>query len=373
MADIFDYILWRGDLDFTRSPLNPVDYIIFSQISYLPFDGIVPGPDEKEGVSLCLALKMLTEKTEESKSGSGPLLSFKEEPRFISALCSSVRFRNCHLFGYVNQIDARQEIQFSALCIYTGDDSCSVVFRGTDTSFIGWKEDFNMTFKEEIPSQKEAVKYLEKTAPLVKGRLRLGGHSKGGNLAVYAASFCSKNIQMRITDIYCNDAPGFHEKVITSGGFCAVKDRIHSYIPQSSIVGMLLERGSAYTVIKSSQTGLMQHSLFSWEVTHNDMAHAGEISLSSRFVDKTIREWVASLNNDQRERFVDAVYAIISTSEVKSIYELERSWAVSLGRIIKSIGNIDDSTRKLVIKTITELLRSASRNLDTLFIKKNDK
>ena len=369
MADLFDYILWRGDLDFTQSPLNPVDFVIFSQLSYLPFDGIVPSPDEKQGISLHLALKTLAEKLENSKPEEQPVLSFKEDPAFIKALCASNRFRDCQLLRYVNKIDNDREVQFSALCIYTGDGYCSVVYRGTDTSFIGWKEDFTMTFKEVIPSQLEAKKYLEKTAQFVNGPLRIGGHSKGGNLAVYAASFCEKNIQPRLTDIFSYDAPGFHGKVIESEGFNAVKDRIRSYIPESSVVGMLLERGCDYTVIKSSEAGLMQHSLYTWEMTHNDFIKADKITLTSRFVDKTIRDWIDSLDNEQRERFVNAVYTILVSSEVKSIQELEQSWAISIGRIIKSIGNINDSTRKLMMKTITELFRSAGRNLDTLFNK----
>lgn len=372
MANLFDYITWRGDLDFTQSELNPVDYVIFSQLSYLPFDGIVPAPGEKEGITLNLALKTLSEKLEKSSSDSKPQLTFKEDPELIKALASSKRFGNCHLLGFINRIDVDREYQFSALCIYPGDGSCSIVYRGTDASFVGWKEDFNMAFREIIPSQLEAVKYLETMAPLVKGDLRIGGHSKGGNLAVFAASFCNKKIQNRIIDIYSNDAPGFYEKIITSDEFAAIKNRIHSYIPQASVVGMLLERGSDYIVIKSSEIGLMQHSLYTWQVTHNDMVYADKVAISSRFVDKTIRHWVESLDKDQRERFIDAVYTILSSSEVKSVHELERSWLLSMGRIIKSIGNIDDPTRKLMMKTVSELFRSVGKNLDTLFKKEDE-
>jgi hypothetical protein len=367
MPDLFDYLSWRGDLDFTQSPVNPVDFVIFSQLSYLPFEDIVPGPDDNEGINFHLALKSLSEKVQKKTLYRKYSLSFKEDPAFISALISSNRFKNCHIFGYVNQIDDEREIQFSALCISTGNNSYSVVFRGTDASFVGWKEDFNMAFRETIPSQKEAVKYFEKIASLVNGELRIGGHSKGGNLAVYAAAFCKKKIQERICDIYCFDSPGFFRKILESEGFSAVKNRIHSYIPQFSVVGMLLERESSYTVIKSSETGLMQHSLFSWEVTHNDLIHGGEVTQGSRFIGKTLREWIDGLDNEQREKFIDALYAILYTSEIKSIHDLESSWFASAGKLIKSIGNIDEPTRKLVWNTFSELFRSAGRNIDTLW------
>jgi len=294
---------------------------------------------------------------------------FKEDPQLIRDLSSSKRFGNCQLFGFVNHVNEDSEIQFSALCIDIGDGSSFVAFRGTDTSLVGWKEDFNMSFKETIPSQLEAVNYLEKMAAMINGPLRLGGHSKGGNLAIYAASYCEKKIKHRITDIYSNDAPGFHGKVISSAGYAEIKSRIHFYIPQSSIIGMFLEHGTEYKVIKSSETGLMQHSLYTWEVTHNDLIYADEVTSSSLFVDKTVRDWLSALDNDQRERFIDAVYQILNNSDVKSLGDLESSWLVSVGRIIKSIGNTDEATRKLILKTISELFFSAGRNIDTLFNK----
>ncbi|MDR1837374.1 MAG: DUF2974 domain-containing protein [Treponema sp.] len=369
MADLFDYIKWRGDLDFTQSPFNTVDFLIFSQISYLPLDGIVPHPSEKNGISIDLALNTLKEKLQ--NGNKRPILIFRDDTDFINALVSSNRFRNCQLLGYVNQIDTELECQFSALCIHTGR-SCVAVYRGTDYSFVAWKEDLNMGFMEIIPSQTEAVKYLEKMAALVKCPLYIAGHSKGGNLAIYAASFCSKKIQRRIRDIYSYDAPGFYERVIYSKGFSSIREKIHSFIPQSSVVGMLLERGSNYTVVKSSQTGLMQHSLFSWEVTHNDLVNLEKITPGSRFVDKTLREWLSGLDNERREQFIEAMYTILSASEAKSLNELEISWVTSVGKIIKSIGNIDDSTRKLIGKTFIELLRCAGRNIDTLFKPKDD-
>ena len=356
-------------MDFVKSPLNPVDYLIFSQLSYLPFDGIVPSPDEKTGISLQLALEILLEKLHTTEVGFGPVLGFKEDPDFINALISSSRFNNCQLLGYINQVDTEKEIQFSALCIHTGHGDSIISYRGTDSSFVGWKEDFNMAFKEVIPAQQEAVIYLEKMALRVKGKLQTCGHSKGGNLAVYAASFCGKRIQRRLTGVYSYDAPGFHESIIKSEKFAKIKDRIRSYIPQVSIIGMMLERGCGYNVVKSTQTGLMQHFLFSWEVTHNDMVRAERIDLKSRYVDKTIREWIGNLDNNKREQFIEGVYKILRSSEVKSVHEMESSWLLSLGRIIKSIGNIDESTRVQTLKTMGDLFRSARNNINTLFNK----
>ncbi|MCL2804698.1 MAG: DUF2974 domain-containing protein [Treponema sp.] len=365
MANLFDYLNWRGDLDFKASPLNPVDNIIFSQLSYLTLDGIVPGFEDKEGISIELAMKIFNEKLIGS-DGMKLTSIFKDDPKLIYVLGNSKRFGNCHLFGFVNHVDTNREIQFSALGVHTNDGGCFIAFRGTDSSIIGWKENFNMSFKEIIPSQIEAVAYLEKIASMIKGPLRIGGHSKGGNPAIYAASHCSKKIQKRITVIYSNDSPGFHDKVISSAGFAAIKDRIRSYVPQASVIGMVLKQGYDNTVIRSSQSGLLQHDLYSWDVTYNDLIHLNKSTIGSRFINKTLREWMENLDTERSEQFIEAMYHIFSSADFKSIYELEVSWFATASRIIKSLSHIDLPTRRLIRKILIELFRSAGRNIDTL-------
>ena len=366
MANLFDYISWRGDLDFNVAPFNPVDNIIFSQLSYLTLDDIVPSPEQHEGISIALAVRIYNEKIN-SPQGLKLTSIFDQDPDLIRALGASRRFGNCQLFGYANHFDAVQELQFSALCVYTSDGYCFVTFRGTDSSLIGWKEDFNMCFKEVIPSQLEAVKYLEKMAPYIDGHLRIGGHSKGGNLAIYAASQCNKKIQKRITAVFSNDAPGFHEKIISSPGYAAIKDRINSYVPQSSIIGMFMDNGSNYTVIKSKESGLMQHCLYSWEVTHNDLVFAKKSTLSSRFINETIREWINNHDAAKREKFIDTLYHAMNTAEIQSFIDFEKNWFSSVRRLFRSFKNFDEPTRKFVRRTIVELFRSAKRNIKTLF------
>jgi hypothetical protein len=365
MANILDYITWRGDLSFAQSPFNPVDNIIFSQLSYLPLDGIAPGPDEHGHITVSRAAEIFGEKLR-NDPGIEQAIIFKEDPALLRALGSSQRFGDCRLYGCVNLIDTEREIQFAAICADTDDNSSIIVYRGTDLTLIGWKEDFNMSFSEVVPAQIEAVHYLEKMAQKTKGPLRVCGHSKGGNLAIYAASQCSSKIQRRITDIYSNDAPGFHEKIVASAGFAEIRDRIHSFIPQESVVGMLLEHGNNHHIIKSSQAGLRQHELHSWEVTYNDMVRLDSVTQGSLFVTKTIREWIGALDNVHREQFFEALYTVLSASQAKSIPELGSLWFRNAGLILKSLSNIDDTTRAVIRKTLAALISSARRNIDTL-------
>jgi hypothetical protein len=368
MACLFDYIRWRGDLDFNVSPFNPVDGIIFSQLAYLTLDGIVPGPEEEEGISIALAVRVYNEKS--SQPGFKLSSIFKEDHELIRELGASRRFGNCQLFGYVNHVDTDREIQFSAVCIYTSDDHCFVAYRGTDSSIVGWKEDFNMCFKDVIPSQLEAVDYLEKMAPQINGPMRVGGHSKGGNLAIYAASNCSGKIQKRITKIYSNDSPGFNKKFIYSDGFNEIKDKISFYVPQSSIIGMFMEHGTDYTVIKSNESGLMQHNLYSWDVSYNDLIRVDKVTVGSKFINDTLRQWIENLGNDERQDFIDAIYHILNVADIKSISELDTSWFTLAGRVFKSLNTVEESKRKLIRQTLKELVRSAGQNIETLLKQK---
>ena len=365
MANILDYLKWRGDLDFSTVPLNPVDNVIFCQLSYLTLDGIVPCPEDTEGITINHMVEIYNENLKR-KGGFISSSLFKQDPEFIKALGSSKRFGKCLLFGYVNQIETVHEKQFSAISILINKENYFIAFRGTDSSIIGWKEDLNMSFQEIIPSQTESVKYLETIAGITKGSLYIGGHSKGGNLAIYAASFCSKQIKKRIKNIYNNDGPGFHEKIIKSEGFNEIKNRINCFVPQSSIVGMFLEHGSDYTVIKSSQSGIMQHDLYSWDVMYDNLIYIDKITISSQYVNRTIREWLGSLDNKHRRQFIDAVYQILNTTGAQTIYDIELSWIRSAYRILKSYRHIDQQTKKLIRKTIYELFRCAGTNFGSL-------
>jgi hypothetical protein len=366
MANVFDYIRWRGDLSFHQSPFNPVDNIILTHLSYLPFDGIVPSPDEKNTISLYKAAEMIAAVLKRNPQSYDDVLVNKEDPSLLAALGSCERYRHLKLSGYVNQIDLLEEKQFSALTIMTGDRSSLIAYRGTDNTLVGWKEDFNMSFSTPVPAQLEAVAYLEKMAGRLRGKLRLGGHSKGGNLAVYAAAFCNKKVQCRIAAIYSNDAPGFSREVIAGSGYRAVKKRIHAFIPQSSIIGLLFEHDDDYTVVKSTQTGIMQHDVYSWEVNHNDVIRLDTVTQGSHFIDRTLKEWIGGMDREQRQRFTEALYDILSSTEAKSLPKLGARWFKNATSMIQTYKGIDDSTRDLISQTIFALFKSAKNNIHTL-------
>jgi hypothetical protein len=363
MAGIFDYIAWRGDLNFRAAPFNAVDNIILTHVSYFPFDRIVPGPEEKRSVSIAEAAKKIANILKKRPEAFAEDLVYGDDPALMAALGSSGRYGNLELCGYVNQIDLETEKQFSALSILGCGGMSLISYRGTDNTIVGWKEDFNMCFSPVVPAQREAVSYLENMASQIRGPLCLGGHSKGGNLAVYAAAFCQKKIQRRIRAVYNNDGPGFNQTVLESPGYGEIRDRIQSFVPQSSVVGMLFEHPENYTVVKSNQTGLMQHDVFSWEAGRDDVVRIQKVNPEDDFVNRTLREWINGMDGEKRRRFVDALYEILMSAGTNSLPKLGNDWLRSASLMIRTYHGIDGETKKLITKIIAAFFKAARNNI----------
>lgn len=365
MANMLDYLVWRGDITIHQAGINDIDCFIMSQISYMNFDGVVgdsPAASFGEAeITIKEAAKRLFKLREQASEGL--LISENNDTMLLKGLALSRRFCNMKLAAYVNKCDEEEEKQFSAICIFPGDNTAYISFRGTDDTLVGWKEDLNMSFQSPVPSQIEALEYLKTVAKEFDGKIRLGGHSKGGNLAVYAASFCDLDLQKRIRSVYCFDGPGFINKVLNDSNFGKVEARIHAFVPQSSVVGMLLGHSVKYTVVESVQTGLYQHDPYSWKVIRNNFICLESISPESRFMDATLEEWIYSMNSEQRREFVEAVYFIIQQTEAKTLLELSVNGLKNAKLIIKTMRNMEPATKKMLQKTFSELMKIAGRNL----------
>ena len=294
MANIFDYIEWR-DLELTKVEFNEIDNLILSRLSYFPFDGLI---EEGEKITIKEAYERY------KKLGTTGRILQKEDIDLFPILANSVRFGTMKLANYINKIDPIQEKQFSAITVYMPDNTIYVAYRGTDNTIVGWKEDFNMSFSEFVPSQKDAVEYLDNVAKKCKNKIRVGGHSKGGNLAVYAAAFCNPKIQKRIINVYNNDGPGFCDKVVNSKEYNNIIRLVHTYIPQTSIIGRLLDHEETTTILRSTQSGIMQHDLYTWQVLGGKFVE-DKLTNSSEFIDKTITKWLTEVSAEQRSQFFE--------------------------------------------------------------------
>lgn len=356
MANVCDYVKWRGDLKLEQSEFNEIDNLILSRFSYFPFDNIIK---ENEVVTI----KELAERFKKQDISKLPIL-WKDDVDLFPLMGESKRFGEMLATKYVNKIDVEQEKQFSAITVLMPDDSIFVSYRGTDNTIVGWKEDFNMSFKSHIASQISAKQYLEMIAEEYPDKkIRIGGHSKGGNIAVYAATFVEQKIKDRIINVYNNDGPGFCDDVIETPEYQDMINKVHTYIPQSSVIGRLMNHKEKYTVVESIQKGIMQHDLYSWQVIGREFVTLEEVTNGSEFVDKTIKNWLENVEPEKREQVIDVVFDILNTTDAQTMKELRTNWFSSAKTMMDSYKNVDNETKDMIWKAVGELLKSAKNNI----------
>ncbi len=356
MANVCDYVRWRGDLTLEQSEFNEIDNLILARFSYFPFDKII---EENEIVTI----KELSKRFSEQDVTKLPIL-WKDDVELFPLMGDSKRFGGMLATKYINKIDAEQEKQFSAITVLMPNDTIYVSYRGTDNTIVGWKEDFNMSFKSHIASQISAKQYLEEIAKeYPSSKIIIGGHSKGGNIAVYAATFASKEVKDRIINVYNNDGPGFCEDVIETAEYQEILPRVHTYIPQSSIIGRLMNHKEKYTIVESVQKGIMQHDLYSWQVLGKEFVTLKKLTNESELIDKTIKEWLENVEPEKREQVIDAVFEILNTTEAQTMKELKANWFANAKTILGTYKNIDSDTKEMVWQTVNELLKVAKNNI----------
>jgi hypothetical protein len=319
MADLFDYMDWRGDLDFQSSPANEADHYIISKIGCPDLTGFIPG-DEHEA-----ALPEVVEAFRAHAENGGISREVATSQRVLDSffrLPSVPRFRSLMLSGYrrINDLDNTE--QFSALTVRIPDGTRFITFRGTDDNIFAWKENFRMTIVDTIPAQEDALRYLRWAMDAFDGSFIVCGHSKGGNLAVYAASMLPQELQDRIISVYSFDGPGFQDAFLEQEGYLRLLPKVHSLIPQNSIVGLLLSTGKAPELVTSNCFGAKAHDGFTWEVLGTRFVRSEALSPSSAMFQKAIRETLSGMSREEREAFIEDFFQIMTSTGAFTLTDL---------------------------------------------------
>jgi len=324
-----DYVRERGDLSFEAAPINELDMFLLSQIVMVDFSGIVSeGSDE---ISLEEAAERYFETHDKSVSNLGALQSSQSLPAF-DAMMRSDRFKDIMLCHHVNYVCQENEEQFSATTFRLAPDLYAIAYRGTDDYLIGWKEDCHMAFYDEVPAQRDALMYLEKVAADMPGKILIAGHSKGGNLAVYAPSYSDRQVQDRIVQIFNYDGPGFSREFLTEfDGYTAIKDRITTFVSQHSIIGLLMDIAGNLVYTKSDVEGPYAHDGFNWEVERDHFVRSDGLSKFSRTFDEVFEGVLGKLTEEEKQRFVDEVFGILFDTGAYTVSDIkELNWRTIL-------------------------------------------
>lgn len=388
MGNMFTYLNWRGDLSFKQDSFNEVDNLIFAQLVYVRFEELV-GIDWGSGITIeeatrkfiklkkIVKAKVLDNKEKDCKEDKPEGIEIPNEISLIERsmkllyqMAKTTRYKDLLLTDFKATFDEALVEQFAAITIHIDRKQLVISFRGTDDSLLGWKEDFNMLFMEHVPAQVSAANYTMETFLFYRKQMILTGHSKGGNLAIYAGAFGISKFGKKLKAVYNNDGPGFSKKMINTTSYQKLLPQVITIVPESSIVGMFLEHQEDYFIVQSKQTGRMQHDATSWEILGNQFIHLADTSKVSKKWDTTISSWLEAMSKEQLKVAVDALFTVLMATEAETRTGLSKEFVKKIPTMFKAMKELDADMRENLTKTVIAFWKESNKTIRTT--KKNE-
>lgn len=361
MDSIIDYVKKNGEYSILEMPFNEVDSLCLAQFSYLKIN--------KSYEELLRQGEMVTPEKIATSDYTDELFSDerfrKNNIELFDAMASSKRFGNMKIFEYVDISDPQWELQFSAMTFILDNTVTYVAFRGTDEYLYSWKEDFNMAYMTPIPAQIKAVQYLNYVGNAISGNIIVGGHSKGGNLAVYASMNAVESVRNRITDIYSHDGPGFQPEVLESEAFQKISDRIKKLVPRSSIVGLCLQDQENYEVVVCKYFGILQHDSYNWIVDGCRFVRGTNVHKMNEVRIRTINSWILDMDYEKRQDFVQMLFEILSGCGTDNLNDFKGEFLIRTKGMLNSYNALDDKEKEMlqgVLKDLTIKVNETARD-----------
>lgn len=353
MANITDYIRWRGDLDFDAAPFNEVDGLVLCLISYYKMTGVMEESDRKP----------LRQVVQELKEGPGFSLQIVsgtgEEDRYLDALLAAAdsrRFGDLMLSDYVDHFDESISKQFSAVTIELPGNRKFLAYRGTDDSIAGWKEDFMLSFTR-IPAQEEALTYAERVMRESQSVFLIGGHSKGANLAIYAAAELPDDLQEKVQHVYMYDGPGICDTVMDTSMLGKIREKTTKIQPEYCLIGTLFEEEYPDSrIVASDEEGLNQHALISWQVAYGDFQYVKEHAPESLWLAEAMNIWVEEIPNEGRKKFIDDLFGSLGSGGATTMKEISDGGFAQIQSILMSMYGADAVSKEIARKLPMNML-----------------
>lgn len=350
MKNMLDYIKEFGHVSFEERAFSEIDALVLTELEYLPLEKVVPSDENGENF---VTVKEIAEYMQEHKQelfDENPMMITEERHEVSQVIVDAPRFQSLKFFGVVSVWDKDTTKQFAAVTVEVEPSVRLVVFRGTDETLIGWKEDFLMTYSPLVAAQTDAKEYLAKQASLWGGDLMISGHSKGGNLAIYAAATQEEDVQLRIVDIFCFDSPGLYRSVLETKGYQNIVPLAMRYIPQDSLVGLMLESEVPYVIVKSNATGAMQHSAMTWEIEDGQFIKMEKLTKNSQLNDQTFKKWTESVSDEELELFWNVFFELLFNAGIDTVNDLYGQFMHYVQEFLKAAGEMDEEKRELLTR-----------------------
>ena len=350
MKNMLDYIKEFGHVSFEERAFSEIDALVLTELEYLPLEKVVPSDENGENF---VTVKEIAEYMQEHKQelfDENPMMITQERHEVSQVIADAPRFQSLKFFGVVSEWDKDTTKQFAAVTVEVEPSVRLVVFRGTDETLIGWKEDFLMTYSPLVAAQTDAKEYLAKQASLWDGDLMISGHSKGGNLAIYAAATQAEDVQLLIVDIFCFDSPGLYRSVLETKGYQNIVPLAMRYIPQDSLVGLMLESEVPYVIVKSNASGAMQHSAMTWEIEDGQFIKMEKLTKNSQLNDQTLKKWTESVSDEEFELFWNVFFELLFSVGIDTVNDLYGQFMHYVQEFLKAAGNMDEEKRELLTR-----------------------
>ena len=343
MYTIMDYLDWRGDIPFEAVACNEVDSLIFSELVYTEMDRIF-----REGMSI----RELCEAYEDACISQDDFM-FDPYP-LLKKAAATARFGPVKLRGFINRINDRKRMQFAAVTFVTGSDSIYVAYRGTDSTLTGWREDLNMSLGKATPGQVTAAMYIEDAAEYAEN-VYVGGHSKGGNFAVYAAAFCTEETNRHIRHVWSHDGPGFPDDSAQDPEFLRIAGRTTHFIPEASLVGILMRTPGERIIVRSNALSYLQHNPYSWGLLGARFDLADELSGFAGYAETVLDSWLGGLSVKQRRMFIDTVFNALEGTGAATVQDIQQNPVKILASFREEMHKADPQMQEAVSDILKQL------------------
>ncbi len=359
MGNMESYLDWRGDITFDVDPFNIVDAVILCQLIYTDFEGFVPPMGSGESVSIEEVCERYFNAYTDEEIISRKIYT-RMSPFLMRRMVKSKRYAGLRLSNYVDEVDLDSDIQLSAVTYHLSDGSLFIGYRGTDSTLAGWKEDLMLSYQVGTNGQLASaiyLNYIRKMFPDVP-ILRVGGHSKGGNFAVYAACCCNEEAGARIRKVYNLDGPGFSKEFVERPEYTRLIPKTESVSPEVALVGCLFESKLKTYYVESTEKFLLQHDMFSWQVLANHMVVTENRAPISYKVEYMVDEWLLTLDEDTKASVIDTAFDILSEAESDTFPELTDDLFGNVGKIWSAAMNLPKDKQKEGLSTIVKMLKA---------------
>ena len=359
---LLDYIVWRGDLTFDQIPFNELDSAILAMFAYIDFGDLEISQPQKS-ITLREASNRFFAAESRYDATDNFLLIMQHCLYMFEQAAKTNRFGSIELHDYINSVDTKTQTQFGAITFSLDKNNHYVAFRGTDNTIVGWKEDLNLAVQQEVPAQKRATSYLSDIASKYSGKLIVGGHSKGGNLALYSVFKAEKSIKDRIESVWNFDGPGFLNNNLIISTLDSLGSKVHTFVPETSVVGMLLNRTDDYVPIANldkNSSFFDQHNLFTWKIEPCKFVSVKEVSSTSNIIYETTQTLLQDFTVDQTTQFINIIFEAADKAGLHTVNDLTNQplkFASSLASCCKSA---DKETQQLCKFIVSSMISSAS-------------